>query len=215
MISLKEYSLRMKSEQKDIYYLFGAAKELIINNPNIEYFKKNELEVLLLTDPIDVFCIPHIGQYDGKNLVSIEKADVDLMSPETKETPPTNDNTDEFIAFMKETLQGKAEDVIVSKRLVSSPVTLVISKDGVDSQMEKMMHLLNKHYQASMRILEVNVEHPLIINLMAMHKQNSSNEKLTDAILQLFDGALLIDGQIKDVNEFVKRMVTFMTDATK
>ena len=177
MISLKEYTLKMKSEQKDIYYLFGAAKELIINNPNIEYFKKNDIEVILLTDPIDVFCIPHIGQYEGKNLTSIEKADVDLLTTETKEAPPTNTNTDDFIAFMKETLKGKAEDVIVSKRLVSSPVTLVVSKDGVDSQMEKMMHILNKHYQASMRILEVNIEHPLIQNLISMHQNNSQNEK--------------------------------------
>ena len=211
--SLKEYTLKMKADQKDIYYIFGSVKELIMNNPNLEYFIKNELEVILLLDPIDVFCIPHIGTYEGKNLVSIEKADVDLINKDDKKQDNIT-NSEPFINYMKEVLKDKAADVILSQRLVTSPVTLVISKDGIDSQMEKMMHIINKNYQASMKILEVNIEHQLIQNLIAIHNNNPQSDKLNNAILQLFDGAMLIEGQIKDTNEFVKRMVSFMTDAT-
>ena len=42
----------MKVDQKEIYYLSGDNKDVIKRNPNLEYFKKNDFEVLLLTEPM-------------------------------------------------------------------------------------------------------------------------------------------------------------------
>ena len=58
--SLKNYVSRMKENQKEIYYLSGENREIIKRNPNLEYFRKNDIEVLLLTDPADIFIIPSI-----------------------------------------------------------------------------------------------------------------------------------------------------------
>ncbi|NCU33140.1 MAG: molecular chaperone HtpG, partial [Candidatus Moranbacteria bacterium] len=64
--SLAEYANNMRSEQKEIYYLSGENRESIERNPNLEYFKKNNIEVFLLTDPIDIFVFPGIGEYEKK-----------------------------------------------------------------------------------------------------------------------------------------------------
>jgi molecular chaperone HtpG len=217
LISLKEYTLRMQSDQKDIYYIFGAVRELIENNPNIEYFKNKELEVLFMTDPIDVFCIPSIDHYDDKHLVSIDKADIpiDNTKDDSKNAEEETNNSASIIKTFKEVLADKVEDVIVSKRLVSSPVTLVVGKKGMDSQTEKMMQLMDKNFQSSKRILEVNISHPLIQNLTRINSENNKDVKLINSINQLFEAAMLIEGQVKDPNEFIKRMISFMTDATK
>jgi molecular chaperone HtpG len=212
-ISLKEYSLRMKSDQKEIYYISGTVRDLIENNPNIEYFQKNEIEVIFLTDPVDIFVIPYMHEYGGKPLMSIDKADIPI-TVETEKSAEEVEKNASIISIFKEILGDKVEDVIESKRLVSSPVTLVVGKTGMDSQMEKMMHLLNKDFQSSRRILEINISHPLIKNLERISLSDAKNEKLINSINQLFEGALLIEGQCKDPNEFVKRMIGFMTQAT-
>jgi molecular chaperone HtpG len=209
-ISFKDYTMRMKTEQKDIFYLFGSAKELLINNPNLEYFRKNDLEVILLTDPIDVFCIPYIYQYDEKNLISIEKAEIPTTENETK----IEEETKDIISVFKEVLNDKIADVLESKRLVTSPVTLVVSRDGMDSQMEKVMQIIDKNFNTSKRILEVNLSHPLIVNIARLNKHADNGQQVQNVILQLFDSALLIEGQIKNPNEFVQRMIEFMTKAT-
>jgi molecular chaperone HtpG len=41
--SLKNYVSRMQSNQKEIYYLSSENKDTIRRNPNLEYFKKNDL----------------------------------------------------------------------------------------------------------------------------------------------------------------------------
>ncbi len=218
MISLKEYVLRMKSDQKEIYYISGTSRELVENNPNIEYFKKNEIEVLFFTDPVDVFIIPYIDNYEEKLIKSIDKTDIDFSVNDKKTDENAEKNTEEktgIISKFKEILKDKVEDVVVSKRLVSSPVSLVVGNTGMDSQMEKVMQMINKDFQSSKKILEVNVNHKLIENLNRIYNENNNSEILETAINQLFESVLLIEGQIKDPNEFVKRMIGFMTEATE
>ena len=217
LLSLKEYSLRMKTEQKDIFYISGAVREIIENNPNLEYFKKNEIEVLFLTDPVDVFVLPYMSDYNDKHLVSIDKADIDIQTQTESSangSDETNTQSKQIISKFKEILGDKVEDVIISKRLVSFPVTLVVGKTGIDSQMEKVMLMLNKDFQITKKILEVNISHPLIKNIEKILLENPNDSKIINTVNQLFDAALLIEGQMKDPNEFVRRMVDFMTQAT-
>ena len=54
-ISLDDYFSRMKPTQNDIYYLLGENMQSISQSPHLEYLRKQDLEVLLLVDPIDTF----------------------------------------------------------------------------------------------------------------------------------------------------------------
>ncbi len=94
--------------------------------------------MLLLADPIDIFIIPGIPEYDKKPIKSIEKADLDLKPDEKAgEEALTSGLAKSLITVFKETLGDKVADVIESKRLVNSPVTLVSSKEEWTAQVER------------------------------------------------------------------------------
>jgi len=216
LTSLKDYVTNMKKDQKEIYYLSGEHRDVIERNPNLEYFKKNTLEVLLLTDPFDIFIVPSLNEYDKKLLKSIDKADIDIKQDEKSEKEALSENLSKsLIDVIKQTLGDKVEDVIESKRLVDSAATLVIGKDGIDTQMEKMMKILNKDYSGSKKILEINTSHPLIRNLARINLGDSTNPLLRNCVLQLYEGALLIEGNLNLPSEFVTRMTEIMEEATK
>ena len=56
-LSFEEYVKNIKPEQKNIYYFIGENAETILNSPHLEQFKKQKLDVLLFTDPIDSFML--------------------------------------------------------------------------------------------------------------------------------------------------------------
>ena len=218
MTSLSAYVSRMNTGQEQIYYLSGDSRIQIERNPNLEYFRKNKIEVLFLTDPVDVFTIPYLQEYDKKQLISIEKADLDLKKTGEDEQDSESlgeDTKKSLIEVFKETLGDKVEDVIESKRLVESPVTLVVGKEAMDPQMEKMMKVLDKDYKSGKRILEINTSHPLIKNLSRMHIADSKDPLLRDTIVQLYEGAMLMEGELSSPVDFVKRMNEILTKATK
>lgn len=215
LASLKDYVGRMKEGQKEIYYLSGEHRDVIERNPNLEYFKKNDFEVLLLTDPFDVFIVPGLNEYDKKPLKSIDKADLDLEEDKAEDKEALGkDLSDSLIKVFKETLGDKVEDVIPSKRLVDSAATLVVGKEGMDKQMEKMMKMMNQDYTSSKKILEINMSHPLIKNLGKRLIADASDPVLRKSILQIYEGALLIEGSLSSQTEFVQRMTELMVEAT-
>merc|ERR1719270_2934336 len=76
----------------------------------------------------------------------------------------------------------KVEKVEVSKRLTDSPVVVVTSQFGYSAQQEKVMKaqaFQNKDQMSSMagrKTLEVNPNHPVIVDLLAKVKANKSDK---------------------------------------
>ncbi|MFA6743938.1 MAG: molecular chaperone HtpG, partial [Candidatus Neomarinimicrobiota bacterium] len=202
---------------KEIYYLTGESREIAERNPKLEYFRKHNLEVLLLVDPIDIFIIPSIYEYEKKKFQSIEKADLKL---EKKDKAIEGEALEEnllksLLTVFKETLGDKIEDVTASDRLVDSPATLVIGKEGLEPQVEKFMKMMNQEVKPQKKILEINPSHPLIKNLSRLNLGNSQDPLLRQSIMQIYESALLIDGNLENPTEFVSRMVEILTTATK
>ena len=214
-VTLKEYSERMGSDQKEIYYHSGTSRAQLLAHPNLEYFQDMGIEVLLLSDPVDVFVIPSIHEYDKKPLKSIEKADIDFSRQKKESAEPL---AEELLApvlqLFRETLGEGIEDVIESHRLVNSPVTLVSGKDGLDSQMEKMMKMMQSDMPAAKRILEVNTSHPIIRNLSGMILADAANPLIKTAMKQLYEGALLLEGGLETTTGFLSRMNELIEAAT-
>jgi molecular chaperone HtpG len=213
LTSFNSYVARMgEANDNKIYYISGNTRESLETNPNLEYFRKNDIEVLLLTDPADIFTIPYINEYDGKQIVSIEKAEI--KRDDNDESKLDESQTKSIIEYFKEVLGDEVEDVVESQRLVDSAVTLVVGKAGMDAHMEKMMQLLDKQFKGSKRILEINTSHGLIKNLASLLEENKESEILKESVEQLYQGALLIEGYIQKPSDFVKRMTEFMEKAT-
>ena len=214
--SLKEYVTGMAEDQTEIYYLSGENRDAVERNPSLEYFRKKDIEVLFFVDAADVFNIPHLHEYDGKPLKSIEKADINLKPDEESTSDAlASDDTNSLISLFKEMLGDKVEDVVASKRLVDSAVTLVVGASGMDRQMERMMKMMGGEFGESKKILEINPAHPLIKNLAQFHRNKSDEAILKSCILQLYEGALLIDGNMEIPTDFVARMTDIMEHATR
>lgn len=215
LTSFKQYVEDMGEDQTEVYYLLGEHLDVLKRNPNLEYFKKNNIEVLLMDDPVDAFAITHLEEYAEKPIQSIEKADLDIKQDEDKTEDALADNdVDKLIAQFKITLEGKVEDVITSKRLVDSAATLVVGKSGMDSQMERMLRMMDANFAGGSKILEINTNHPLLKNLSQMQQEDSEIELIEKVIEQLYEGALLIDGNLNQTTDYVTRMTELMVKAT-
>lgn len=211
--SLSGYVTRMKPDQTEIYYVLGEHRELIENNPKLEYYKKHNIEVLLLSDPVDFFVIPYIFEYEKKTIISIEKATI-KEEAKAEQSESDKENNSKLIERFKKVLGEKVSNVLESNRLVDSVVTLSSGENALDPQMERMMQMLDKNYVNTKKILEVNINHSLIQNIIKLISTNSNEEQVDNYINLLYSSALLIDGNLKNANEFIDQIKELMLQSS-
>lgn len=204
-VSLEDYVSRMQPDQKEIYYLSGESAMSMKHAPQIEGFKSRGLEVLFFTDTIDDFWLQHAPDYKGKTFKSVTKGDIDLKENEAEEKP--SEETKNLTQRLKDLLVNEVDDVRLSRRLTDSPVCLVVSEEGVDMQMERVLKIHQKYTGQSKPVLEINGKHPLIQKMGVMN----DNQSFADAAALLLDQARIIQGiPVKDTAAFTRRMAAFM-----
>lgn len=213
-VSLKDYVIRMRDEQKEIYYIVGPSRESLQLHPNLEYFRKQSLEVLFLHDHIDDFLMNELRDYDGKAFKSISQADIDVPDPVEDNSQMSTEQREVLLHKIKQQLGDRIKDVIASKRLVDSPCSLVNPQENMSAQMERMMKMVNEEYQISKRNLEVNLKHPILQNLAKLAEKNPKSEFFGQAVEQLFRSAMLVEGLLDNPTELLPDLYDFMEAAT-
>ena len=221
-ISLSQYVTDMKDQQEEIYYLSSETVEQAEISPHIEGFKARDIDVIVLSDPIDEFWLPLVSEFEGKKFKSASRGalDLDKFEPEKSEKKKTDPSKfDLLIARIKSNLGENISDVRLSANLTESPACLVADENGMDIQMERLMKAHNRDFQGAPRILEINPDHDLVISLnkMAGSKSGSKDSELVDdAAYLLFDQAQIVEGRIPtDLTEFSKRLTRVMTSSIK
>ena len=174
--SLDDYTSRMPSKQKDIYYLHGPSRESIEAGPYLEAFKTRNIEVLFLYDPIDTFVMNHLAEFAGKRLVSGDQKDLDLGELPAESTigdPLPEKKLTQLCTWIQTTLGNNVEKVTAGKRLVGSPA-VALPNSPISPTMQRMMKTMHPQTseQTSAIILEINPRHPLIKNLSTLHEIN-------------------------------------------
>ena len=199
--SLADYIARMGDEQKDIYYITAETYAAAKGSPHLEIFKQKDIEVLLLSDRVDEWMVNNFTEFEGKNLKSIAKGDLeDLDSKEEKEEKEkTAEGYKETLEKMQKILEAQVKEVKISNRLSESPSCLVADENEMGGNMERIMASLGQDVPDTKPILEINPTHPLVKKLKTKVDE--------DLVNVLFDQAVLSEGgQLKDPAEFVKRM---------
>merc|ERR1712072_1150491 len=112
----------------------------------------------------------------------------------------------------------KIEKVELSKRLTDSPVVVVTSQFGYSAQQEKIMKaqaFQNKDQIGMMsgrKTLEVNANHPVVVDLLAKVKADKSDAAALDTAQVLFQTALIESGyEIADPSALVSRVYWLMS----
>mmetsp|Transcript_150454 Transcript_150454/g.276452 ORF Transcript_150454/g.276452 Transcript_150454/m.276452 type:complete len:309 (-) Transcript_150454:150-1076(-) len=231
-ISLDKYLDRMQESQESIYYMSGDTVDVMKKSPALQVFLKKDLEVLMLSDHLDEPCVQKLADYEGKKFVSIQKADVKLdeTEEEKKKFSKLKDMYKPLTDWWKDTLTEmtekgamkdagvKVEKVELSKRLTESPVVVVASQFGYSAQQEKIQKsqaFQNKDQLSMMsgrKTLEVNPNHPVIIDLLSKVKGDKESAAALDTAQVLFQTALIESGyEIADPSALVNRVYRLMS----
>jgi molecular chaperone HtpG len=216
LTSFSEYTSRMQPDQKVIYYAFGSSREAIETDPHLEIFKSKGIEVLYLFDPVDEFVISSLRKYKDYDFESVETADLkkveklkDVEEKKSKYEKLEKDDEKHFsslLAKMKEILGERVADVKESKRLSGSASCLVSEGDSLTSSMQKILKMTNQNIGTQKKIMEINKDNKLIRNLIEVFKKDSNDPLITNATEQLYESALLLEGNLDDPHKLVKRI---------
>jgi molecular chaperone HtpG len=219
LISLAEYVERMKKGQTEIYYISGEGLDLVKASPQLEGFKARGIEVLLMTDPVDEFWLPMVGQFDEKPFTSATSGGVDLSKFKNVKDKKENDDKNEakkaddasvakLILSLKESLGETVKDVCSSDRLTDSAVCLVAGEGDMDLHLERMLKMQGQmEVPTAARVLEINPAHPLIIKMSEVVNKPAKKTALNDMALLLFDQARIIEGEpVSDPAAFSQRL---------
>ena len=219
LISLAEYVDRMKKGQTEIYYISGEGLDLVKASPQLEGFKARGIEVLLMTDPVDEFWLPMVGQFDEKPFTSATSSSVDLSKIKSVKDKKENDDKNEakkaddasvakLILALKESLGETVKDVCSSDRLTDSAVCLVAGEGDMDLHLERMLKMQGQmEVPTAARVLEINPAHPLIIKMSEVVNKPAKKTALNDMALLLFDQARIIEGEpVSDPAAFSQRL---------
>jgi len=219
LISLDDYISEMKEKQEEIYYIAGESKENLLNSPLIQKFKDKEINVLLLDDPIDEFCVQNLGEYEKKKLKNVAKGDVkfgDEDDVQKKREKKIRDAYKVLIDWWKKLLGSKVETIKISKRLSDSPCIVVTSEYGYTANMERIQKAQaftnqdkkDSSYMYGKKTLEINADHPAIKELREkVLKFEVPPTEIEDTAILLFETALIDSGfNIEEPHEFSNRM---------
>ena len=208
--SLKQYVGRMREGQKYIYYLSGENRAVVEKSPHLEVFRDKSIEVLYMVDPIDEWIIPNIYNFEGKELRSVAKGDLDLGDlgkEEKKQQDKAESAYKKLSERIKNILADAVKDVRVTTRLKDSACCLVADEHDMGSYMEKMMKAMGQEFTPAKPILEINGNHPVIANLNALYEKDPKSALLDEWVKLLFDQAHIAEGHaLKDPAAYAKRV---------
>ena len=194
LITLKDYSTELALGQDQIFYLTSETLSQARKSPHLEGFKAKGVDVLLMTDPIDAFWMSQMGKFGDKSFISISRDSYDLSGVgevEDKEPEVPEKDSSEILERIKNALTDKVEDVKISSNLKESPVRLVAGQAGLDYNLERILKAQNPTFESSKKILEVNIDHPLIQKMIDLDITLSDNLSRV-----LFEQARIADGEM-------------------
>lgn len=211
-ISLDEYLERAGEDRQEIYYFLGEDSGAIRFSPHMDPFRKAEIEVLALTDPVDPFILLRLREYNGHPLVNV--ADADLPEPEGEESvdtgPALEENLEENLTKRFKTVLGeRVSDVRTSARLSDSPARLVDPEGALDQSMQRVYQMMDKQFELPKKVLELNPRHRIITGLAHLPEDDPRFDLIAE---QIFADALLVEGLHPNPVAMVGRIQELITE---
>jgi molecular chaperone HtpG len=214
-VSFEDYVSRMQDGQGKIYYITADSFVAAKNSPHLELLRKKGIEVLLLSDRVDEWLVSHLTEFDGKQLVSVAKGDLDLGKLQGKDEEEAAKKREgayqDFVKRIQDALGEDVKEVRVSHRLTDSASCLVLETHEMPIHLRQIMKQAGHELPDSKPILEINPDHVLVERL----KQEQDDSRFAEWSRLLFEQAMLAEGaQLEDPAAFVKRMNSLLVDVS-
>ncbi|ORC90133.1 lipophosphoglycan biosynthetic protein [Trypanosoma theileri] len=214
LISLQEYTDRMKPDQKNIYYLTGDSVDKMKQSPHMEEALQRDVEVIFMTDAIDEYVVGQIHDFANKKLINLAKEGAQFDEQTDKEKAIEKKRiekyrplTDRLARMFK---RSNVRKVILTKRQTSEPFILSSQEGELTA---RMVNIMNQQAISSMqqmhhtRVLEINYRHPLVQDLLKRFEADPKDQVAVDVAWVLFGTAnLQAEFPITDQAMFAKRM---------
>jgi len=217
LLSLDEYLAAAPADQPAIYYVTAPSKAVASQSPHLEQVRKKGYDVLLMTDAVDPFAVAGLSEYAGKAVVSVASPDLNLgASDEKKADDKPSEQQTALIDRFGNVLKEQVSSVKASSRLHDSPACLIVPDGGLPPQIERLMRAQGRELPKSQRILELNLDHPLLKNLERLEQATPGSEKVQEWMHLIHDQALLAEGTpLDDPAAFAKRLTRLFTSASE
>ena len=205
-VSLEDYISRMKEGQKAIYYITADSYVAAKNSPHLELFNKKGIEVLLLSDRIDEWMLSYLTEFDGKQLQSITKADLDLGDLADKESETQKQQDEAFGSFIervKNLLGERVKTVRLTHNLTDTPAVVSTDNDQMTTQMAKLFAAAGQPVPEVKYTFELNPEHHLVKKVADI----ADETEFADWVELLVEQAMLAErGSLENPAAFIKRI---------
>ena len=209
-VSLDDYVKNMQADQKEIYYITGDKLSALLNSPHLEKLKEKDYEVLLMTDPVDEWVVQSLTEFDGKPLKSAEKGDLDLDAVDEEKKEAYN----ALFSFIKGHLEDKIKEVKPSTRLKDSVACLSGDAWDMSAYMEKLLKASGQQPPESKRVLELNMDHPVVDKIKHLFENDRDNPQLKAYSHLLLDMAVVSEGgKLDNPGRFSKMVGELMAQA--
>lgn len=211
--SLDDYAGRVAEGQDKIYYILGESWETAKSSPHLEQLREKGIEVLLLSDRIDPWLVDHLAEYDGMSFADVSRGQLPLPEGDGDITQEAiNEEHKGLLKKIKRSLGDRVEAVNVSQRLVDSPACVVTAEQDLTPQLRRMLEASGQTLPEAKPILEVNVDHPLLIRVAA----ETGDERFEELAKIVLDHALLAEGaQLDNPADYVRRVNQLILDLDK
>jgi molecular chaperone HtpG len=209
LVTFKEYIKNMKDGQDKIYYLVTMDKEKAMNLPQLEKVQDKDYEVLFFIDPVDEFMINFLNEYDGKKIVSLNKSNAIEVDEETKEIKENNSG---LLDSIKENLNDKIDEIVISINLKNTAVCIVTDSSGISLHTEELLKKMQNMPTNSKKILEINPNHKIFEVLKLEFEKNGNSEIVKEYSELLLNQALIMEGlEIENPTKFANQISKLMT----
>ena len=207
-VEVEKDAKKEKVKEKTIYYIIAKSESEALSSPYLAQFREKNIDVIILTDPIDSFLVQWFNEYKGSKLVSITSNDIELEEETEAKKKEKEEKTKDFkwlLDLAKSTIwEEKIEEVILNDKLWTSLWALKTSATWVDPQMEKMMKAMGQEVPAQKRILELNPKNPLIDSMKNEFDKDIKSEKLSDIMKYAYNQAILLEWwELENPAEFI------------
>ena len=212
--SLDDYLSRANPDQNEIYYFLGEDPSAVNYSPHMDAFRKADIEVLVLSEPVDPFMLMQLNSYQDHPLVNVAQADLPQEADEAHEEAqsPALDQAAvaDLIVRFKSLLGDRVSDVRTTERLTGSPARLVDAEGAPDPSVQRVYRMMDKDFEVPKKVLELNPKHKIIVRLSQL---NPADPKFDLAAEQLFENTLLVEGLHPDPVSMVGRIQDLIASA--